>query len=325
MPKKLTAQVVFAGSMLVFAWAAAVAEDRVVATVNGKPILEADLVLAGQDGAGSLAGLTPEQRRGALLEVVINNQLLADAAEEAKLRMGARFEAKMRHARRKALRDEYLDQRIVGNITEAEARKLYDQEARSIKPEDEIRVRHILVNSEAEAQDVRAAVLAGADFAKLAEERSLDPGSNWNGGDIGYFARGQMEVKFDAVAFALVKGEVSKVLNTEFGWHVIRLEDRRMRPVPSFEDLRDGILGLMIQRKMQDAIAGLRSRASIVIAEPGLKPADSVSVAVPGLSKTDTSAAQPIVAKRKGTPPIDPVQPQTKQGGGDWAEKLFAQ
>jgi peptidyl-prolyl cis-trans isomerase C len=127
-----------------------------------------------------------------------------------------------------------------------------------MKPEEEVRARHILVEKEDEAKAALARVRKGEDFAKVAAELSRDPGSGKEGGDLGYFTQDRMVPQFGAVAFQLKAGDVSEPVQTQFGWHVIKVEDKRSKPLPKFEDVKGEIETYLVRKAQQDIVMGLR-------------------------------------------------------------------
>ena len=211
-----------AGGFLRFAAAEDKPGDTVVATVNGQPITESDLRFAENELGGEIANLPPEVKRRALAEYLIDNELFAKAAEEAKIAATPEYEQQMRYLKRRVLRELYFDKTLKGKIGEDEAKKIYTDKIAQLKPEEEIEARHILVDSEEKAKELHAKIVAGADFAQLAKENSTDTGSKDQGGVLGYFGHGQMVPEFEAAAFKLEKGQVSQPVKTEFGWHVIK-------------------------------------------------------------------------------------------------------
>jgi peptidyl-prolyl cis-trans isomerase C len=138
-----------------------------------------------------------------------------------------------------------------------------------VKPEQEIKARHILVETEDEAKDIKAELDGGADFAKLATEKSKD--KNAEGGNLGFFTRGQMLKPFEDAAFALDVGQISDPVKTSFGWHVIEVQEKRDQELPTFDDVKDPIIGQLVVRKAQSVINDLRSNAEIEILDPELK------------------------------------------------------
>lgn len=191
------------------AGAAALGQERVVAKVNGKEITETDMRLAEAEIGNELGNLPPETRRRVLLEYLIENQLFAEAADGEKLGSGTQFDDRMQYWRRRALRDAYFERTVKASISNADARKAYDQQVAGAKQEEEIRARHILVDSEQQAKEVFEKIAHGEDFVRMAKAHSKDPGSKEDGGDLGYFARGQMVPQFEEAAFKLKKGDMS--------------------------------------------------------------------------------------------------------------------
>jgi len=249
----------------------AAAEDKVLATVDGINITESDLKLAEDEIGRDLGNLPEATKRRVLVEFLIENNLFAKAAESANLTQGTAFEDRMKYWRNRALRDAYFDKEINNSIGEAAAKAYYDDQVKALKPRDEVQARHILVETEEEAKDLKAKIDAGADFATLAKERSKDPGTKDDGGMLGYFSTGQMVPQFEQAAFALQKGEVSNPVKSQFGWHLIKVEDRRQKPPPSFEDVKDRILASMVHQRAQAVAAELRGQAKIEYVDPEIK------------------------------------------------------
>jgi len=146
-----------------------------------------------------------------------------------------------------------------------------DDKVKEIPREDEVNASHILVDGEEKAKEVLGKVEKGEDFSKLAEEYSSDPGSKANGGKLGYFGKGQMVKEFETAAFALKKGEVSKPVQSKFGWHIIKIEDRREKPLPTYEQVKDQILDSMVQQKGQQVAQELRGKAEIDYVDPEIR------------------------------------------------------
>jgi peptidyl-prolyl cis-trans isomerase C len=250
---------------------AAIADDKVVATVNGHPISEADLTLAEAEIGNELGNLPEATRRRVLVEFMIENQLFAEAAEAANLGTGPEFDKRIAFWRQRALRDAYFDKTVKASIGEEGARAIYEDKVKQLKPEEEVQARHILVASEDEAKKLIVRIEAGEDFAQLAKENSGDAGSKEQGGMLGYFGKGQMVPQFEEAAFGLKKGEVSKPVQSQFGWHVIKVEDRRQKPPPSFDEVKDRLIGTMVQSKAQNIAGELRGKAKIDYIDPEIK------------------------------------------------------
>lgn len=237
--------------------------DQVVARVNGIEITEADLAVAAEDPTLPLAQLPPQQQRDVLIGYVIDLKLGARAAEEARIAESDAFERQLTYFRNKLLLDGLLERTVAEAVTEEAKRALYEETVAGIEPENEVRARHILVETREEAQDVLARLAADEDFAAIAQEVSQDPGSAQRGGDLGFFARDRMVAPFAEAAFALEPGEVSEPVETQFGWHVIKAEERRERPVPTFEQMSDQLEAFLARRAQQELILSLRQQAEI--------------------------------------------------------------
>jgi len=241
----------------------ALAEDAVVAKIDGQEIKESDLKLAEAEVGPEIASLPPDKRRRILVEYLIEMQLFADAADGEKLTSGPDFEKRKAYWTTRAKRDAYYESSIKGSISDALVRGIYDDKVKMIPREEEVDARHILVETEVTANEVYDKVGKGEDFTKLAVEFSQDPGSKADGGKLGYFTKGQMVKEFEDAAFALKKGEVSKPVKSKFGWHVIKVEDRREKPLPTYDEVKDQIVNSMVQQKGQQAATDLRGKAKI--------------------------------------------------------------
>ena len=242
-----------------------------MATVDGKKITEADLKLAEFEIGGDLGNLPPATKKRVLVEYMIENQLFADAAEKEKLSTGPAYDERLNYWRRRALRDTFFDKAVKGDVSDAVAKAFYEDQVKAMKPEEEVQARHILVDSEEKAKEIADKVAKGGDFAALAKENSKDPGSKDVGGMLGFFGRGQMVPQFEEAAYRLKKGEVSPPIKSQFGYHIIKLEDRRDKKLPTFEEVKDKILNSMIQKKAQDVAVDLRGKAKIEYIDPEVK------------------------------------------------------
>jgi len=268
---RLGALLAAAGLAVTLGSFAASAQDKVVATVNGKNITEADMRLADAEIGADLGSLPPATRRRVLAEYLIEFQLFADAAEGDKLGAGASFDERMAYFKRRALRDSYFEKAVKASVSDAAAKTFYDDQVKLLKPEEEVQARHILVDAEDKAKELAEKIKGGADFAALAKENSKDPGSKDEGGMLGFFSRGQMVPQFEDAAFGLKKGEVSAPVKSQFGWHLIKVEDRRAKQPPTFEQVKDRILMSMIQKKAQDTLSQLRGKAKVEFVDAEIK------------------------------------------------------
>jgi peptidyl-prolyl cis-trans isomerase C len=247
----------------------AAADDVVVARVNGVDIKQSDLDFAATEVGSRLANYTPADRRRVLLQYVIENELMAEAGQKDSLDKAASFPDRVKYHERRALRDAFFDAGIANAVTDEAAKKIYDEKIGQVKPEQEIHARHILVGTEAEAKEVAERLKKGEDFATVAKEKSKD--ANSEGGDLGFFTRGTMLKPFEDAAFALEVGQISEPVQTQFGWHIIKVEEKRDQPLPTFDQVKEAIIAQLVQQKAQEVVTGLRDGAKIEVVDPELK------------------------------------------------------
>lgn len=248
-------------------------KDAVVATVNGETITEADVTLAEGELDQQFDRLSPEQRRAAAVSAIIEIKLAAAAAEEAGAADDPEFERRMSFLRERALHSEYVESEIASTVTEEAVRERYDAEMASAPVSNEVRASHILVATEEEAKEIIEQLNEGADFAELAKQHSSD-GSAQNGGDLGFFGPGRMVPEFETAAFALEVGAHSQEpVKSQFGYHVIKVTDKRPQQPPAFEQVERQIRSLMLREKYFAEIAAMREAAEIEITDPELKAA----------------------------------------------------
>ncbi len=214
--------------------------DPVLARVNGVDIHQSDLALAEDEVGGNMPQMAPEQKREYLITYLSDIVILAQAADKQKI--GDRDDVKRHLAfeRNKVLMETLLQDTGKAALTDDAMHKVYDEAVKQMPPEEEVHARHILVPTEQEAKDIEAELKKGADFATLAKEKSKDPGAA-DGGDLGYFTKDQMVPEFSDVAFKLEKGQISDPVHTQFGWHIIKVEDKRTKPTPTFDQVRGQI------------------------------------------------------------------------------------
>ena len=243
---------------------AAPVSAKTLAKVDGVEITEEDAKVAAED----LAAVLPPQlqqpgpaRDAYVLDYLIDARLVGRQAEKEKFGEGAEFARKLAYQRQKIMMEGLLNKLAKDATTDEAMRKVYDEAAKSQKPEEEAHARHILVAGEDEAKAVVKRLEAGEDFVKVATEVSKDPGSP--GGDLGWFTRDKMVKEFSDAAFALEKGKLSAPVKSQFGWHVIRLEDKRTKPFPAYEQVKDQIERYVQQKAQAELIMKLRAEAKI--------------------------------------------------------------
>ena len=253
--------------------------DDVVAKVGDTEITEADLAFAAQDLGKELQRFPPAQWRKLLLDVMVDMELMAHAAREDGLDKDPDFERQLDFLKLRALRNAYLAQKIDGAVTDEEVQAAYDKEFADFEGPEEINARHILVKEKAEAEALIAELDGGADFAELAREKSTGP-SGPNGGSLGYFVKGQMVPPFEAAAFALEPGTYTKEpVETQFGWHVIKLEDKRRQEKPAFEEVANGLRQQLMRERYDARMAELKDQVAVEILDEALAKSEEEGAA----------------------------------------------
>lgn len=239
------------------------AADPVVATVNGAKITRSDIDVARGQLPEQYRNLPMKQIYQPLLNQLIRTKILSGAARAEKLNESEDHKRRIALLEERLLEEALLQKMISEKITDDAIRARYDETVGSFPSSEEVRARHILVKTEAEADAIIKELAGGADFAKLAAEKSIGP-SKSRGGDLDYFGRGQMVPPFEKAAFALAKGEFTKkAVKSPFGWHVIKVEDKRQSKPPSFEESREKIGQELSQKMAGDLVKGLMEKAKI--------------------------------------------------------------
>jgi peptidyl-prolyl cis-trans isomerase C len=242
--------------------ALAQAADPVLARVNGVEIHQSDLALAEEDIGSNIPAQTAEAKRDYLINYVADMILVAKAAEAKQIPNTDDFKQRLAFARNKVLMEILLQSEAKNAVNDQTMHKVYDDAAKQMSDEIEVRARHILVENEDEAKAIAAQLKNGADFAELAKQKSKDPGAA-EGGDLGYFTKDQMVPEFSEVAFKLEKGQISDPVHTQFGWHIIKVEDKRKRQLPEFDKVRDQIETFVERKAQVDYVTKLRADAKI--------------------------------------------------------------
>ena len=236
--------------------------DPVLARANGVDIRQSDLALAEDEVGASMPQMPPDQKREYLITYLAEIIILSQAADAQKI--GDRPDVKHRIdvERNRVLMETLLKDAGQAAVTDEAMHKVYDDAVKQMPPEQEVHARHILVATEAEAKDIEAQLKKGADFATLAKEKSKDPGAA-DGGDLGYFTKDQMMPEFAEAAFKLDKGQISDPVKTQFGWHIIEIEDKRIKPTPTFDEVKSQLQTYVEHRAQADLVQKLRSAANI--------------------------------------------------------------
>jgi peptidyl-prolyl cis-trans isomerase C len=266
---------------------AEISPDTVVATVNGIAITEADVAFAAEDLQQELQQMPNEARKAFLVRVLVDMKVMAKAGKEAGVGDSPLFKQRLAYQEDRALRREYFSEKIAATVTEEAVRAEYDKFVAEFQPQDEIRASHILVESEEEAKAIKADLDGGADFAEVAKEKSKDPGAA-NGGDLGFFGKGMMVEPFQDAAFALTEaGQVSEPVQSQFGWHIIKLAEKRQSAAPAFEQVAGQLGQKLLLAKFNDTVTGLMDGVTVDIPDATLKAAYDEQAAADEAARAD--------------------------------------
>lgn len=260
--------------------AAPAAGDPVVARVNGDEIHRSDVMKELQTLGPQAQQVPPQILYPQLLDKMVATKLVSSKGYAEGLQNDAAVKEQLKQVEAQIVAQAYVRRAIEPKITDAKIKDVYDKDVvAKFKPEDEVRARHILVAKEDDANAIIKQLKDGADFAKLAEEKSKDTGSAKNGGDLGYFPRDAMVKPFADAAFAMKEGQVSdKPVKTEFGYHIIKVEDTRKSAPPSMASIKDQLKNKVGQDMTQELLKSIEAKAKIEkfnIDGTPLKTADS--------------------------------------------------
>jgi peptidyl-prolyl cis-trans isomerase C len=235
----------------------------VVAKVNGQPIYLSDLQAAAQGLPDNMRGMPPQMLFPMLLDQLIDGRALVIEAKREGLQKDPAVARQVQAAEDHALQSALLSKEVGPKVTDEAVKARFEKDQASKPPEEEVRASHILVANEADAKKIIAELNGGADFATLAKANSTDPGGK-TGGDLGFFKKDDMVPEFAAAAFALKPGEITQTpVHTQFGWHVIKLVERRTAPPPTFDQAKDDLRQKMIQEYVQQAVAQAQTGVTV--------------------------------------------------------------
>lgn len=236
--------------------------DPVVARVNGQEVRISDIDEAARTLPDQYKSMPQNVLYPLLLDQAVDRLALVALARARGVDKDPEVMRQVAHAEEQALQNAIVRRVVVPQITDTQVRARYDTEIASKPGEEEVHARHILVANEADAIKIIAELKKGGDFAATAKARSTDPGAA-QGGDLGFFKRGDMLPEFAAAAFAMKPGQITdKPVKTIYGWHVIKVEERRVAPPPAFDSVKDEVRQALVQEAVQrlvvEAHAGVK-------------------------------------------------------------------
>ncbi len=245
--------------------------DSALAVVDGVTLTLGELIAIRRELPDQYQSLPDEVLFDGIVEQIIDQMLLAQAASDAGMGQRPAIALNLLNQQRAILADAYLRDAVAARVTPEAVEVLYRELYLDSEPTPEVRAAHILVDSEEKAADLKAQLDAGADFALLAAEHGTD-GTTTQGGDLGWFTHADMVPEFADAVFAMEPGTVGAPIKTAFGWHLIRLDERRDRQPPVIDEVREQLMGELIQQAQVTVVEELRMQAAIVMPEPPLPP-----------------------------------------------------
>jgi len=271
--------------------------DPVVAKVGGADVHLSDIDAAVQSLPEEYRNMPAPMLYPMLLDQAVDRKALVMLAQKQGLDKDPQVQRQMARAEEQALQSALLSRVVGPQVSDQAVRARYEQDIAGKPGEEEVHARHVLVASEEEAKKIIAELKAGGDFVALAKAHSTDPGAA-EGGDLGFFKKGDMLPEFSAAAFALQPGQITDTpVHTQYGWHIIKVEERRRAPPPSFEQARNDLRQQMIREDVQKVVQ--EARAGVTVEK--FNPDGSVPKA------TDTAQPPPATGPADTAP--QPHQP----------------
>lgn len=243
------------------------AKDYTIIKLNGEEIKNSDVMSTWKSlfpggGAPDFASFDENIRQN-VLRGLVSEKLLYKEAVKAGVDKSDEVKKKLEQIQKQVIIQSFIEQKAKSMASDDQLKALYQKKADAAKGQEEVKAHHILVASEDEAKKIAEQLKKGGDFEKLAKEKSTDTGSGANGGDIGWFTKDKMVPEFADAAFKLKKGEVSSPVKSQFGWHIIRLDDRRPLKIASFEEMKERLKAEASGKAVESYVEGLLKGADI--------------------------------------------------------------
>jgi peptidyl-prolyl cis-trans isomerase C len=301
---------------------AAPAGDPVVAHVNNTDVHRSEVIEA-------MRGLPPQAQQQPLekiypyvLDEMVATIVVSQAARKAKVADDPEVKKRLALVQDQVIAQSYIQKLVEKGVTEPMLKTRYDKYLKDAPPRDEVSARHVLLGNEADAKAVIEELKKGGDFAKLAQEKTTDPAGKTSGGDLGYFTKDEMVGEFAEAAFKLKPGEFTQTpVHTQFGWHVIKVEDRRTAKPPTFEQIRPQLFRDASREIVDAKMKELRTAAKIEVfnfdgsklGAPAAAPGAAAPTPAPAPdAPTLSPATAPPPTLSPDTPPPPTLSPATK-------------
>lgn len=249
------------------------ADDKVAAEVNGTKLTQSAVAAYARTLPPQMAAQAPY---GAVLDMVVNNHLIYEQAKKDGVDKDPEVKQALKQVEQQLMVKAWMNKKLKAAVTDDAVKRAYDSYIANFKPVEEVRARHILTETEDQAKAVIAELKKGADFAETAKTKSKDPSAAQNGGDLGYFTKDEMVAQFADAAFAMQPGQLSdSPVKSQFGFHVIKLEDRRMAAAPTFEQAKPILREQVAEEAAQKMVADIREKAKVKLYDPEGKPLEA--------------------------------------------------
>jgi peptidyl-prolyl cis-trans isomerase C len=250
-------------------WAQDPTADTVVATVNGVDITLGNVIVMREGLPDQYQSLPDDVLFKGIVDQLVQQVVLEQTLGGS---LSKHDQLKIENDRRNYLSGKVLGKVVTAAVTDDAIKAAYDARFKDAKPKTEYHAAHILVATEEEAKSLKGELDGGADFAALASAHSTDTGSAVNGGDLGWFGLGMMVKPFEDTVITMKAGDVAGPIQTQFGWHLIKLQETRVAAQPTLEELRDELAGEVEQKVVEAYLKTLTDKAAIVKPETALDP-----------------------------------------------------
>jgi peptidyl-prolyl cis-trans isomerase C len=290
---------------------AAQTKSPVVAKVDGQPIYQSEVDAFVNDlGDQAKQQMSPADLQARVVDRLIDVKLADEKAAASGFQEDPLIAQRLRTGQATMIADSYLEKQARARINDEVLKAKYDELVKQVTPPEEVHARHILVKTEAEAKDIIAQLKKGADFEKLAKEKSTDPGSGESGGDLGYFTKDKMVPEFAEAAFKMQKGTFSDTpVHSQYGWHVIQVLDKRSQPLPGLDQVKPQLTNLVLQDEERKVVEDMHKGAKIERFNPDGSPivdkpaADAAAAPAPAAIPAAPPAPAPAAPATPAAPP----------------------
>lgn len=200
-----------------------------------------------------------------IIKSYVQSRILESEAEKSGIRESKEYKDKLEKIKKQVALQLFIENQIKSKVTEDKIKAKYNKFKKDISGKKEVKARHILVDSKEKAEEIKNKLDKGSNFADLAKEYSKDQSSKVKGGELGYFSEGQLVPEFESKAFSMKKGQVSAPVKTQFGYHIIKVEDKRPVKVPSYDEIKSSIEGRLSREFFESYMDDLNKKYNVKV------------------------------------------------------------